>query len=387
MKLITTFFALLFAGGAIAQIPKVQRQLEWFQKGHIIQGVSINQKGDQLVFVKRLRGKDSASSTGTVEEKGVERFFELGPGASRLLDPVIAHYDLKSRRLSLLDYGWAPRFSPNSRRVVYAHQKSPLGSAKIVAGALKGNDIRIFEFNSKRAVTAVAAPRGFLMDPVFTDSARIIYKTGDAVNGPYAAGISFHRYNLLTKKDELLRGARIQHRLYDLMGEVYGQGDHYAFTVYSPQDSAPGLANEYAHLLMRGNDTLHRFGIRHYSNLDFKFALLPQNRLVYLDDNHLMTEDTSFIVTYQAGNMISRKPIDFEFTKAWLSPAGNFLFYINSDHEAFVLRISDFSKTPLPIAKKEIHSVVWAEDEKEVAVVQDHDTQPDTDRLYLFSVN
>ncbi|MCD2424983.1 hypothetical protein LQ567_19520 [Niabella pedocola] len=384
MKGITTLFLLFFVTGIVAQPPKAQLQLEWFQEGHILQGVSMNKQGDELVFVKRLRSKEAG--TATAVPAGTENLVSYGKDTSRLLDPVIAHYDLKSRRLLLLDYGWAPRFSPNSRRVVYAHQEKPLNGARVVAESLKGNGIRIFEFQTKKVIDAVTTTRGFLMDPVFTDSASIIYKTGDAVNGPYAAGISLHRYNLLTKKTELLYGARIRHRLYDLMGDVYGSGSHYAFTVYSPQDSAPGLANEYSHLLMRGQDTLHNFGIRHYSNLDAKFALLPGDQLVYLDDNHLMAEDTSFIVTYQSGNVLSKKPLDMEFSKAWLSPEGRFLFYTNNE-QVFILRIADFTKLQLPLAKKEIHSVVWSDDGHKVAVVQDHDTLPHTDKLYLFSVN
>jgi len=387
MKLITTFFLLLFSGSISAQTPKVQSRLEWFDRGHIIQGVSIANSGDQLVFVKRLRDGSVMPDKNAAAEKQIENLLNAGNDTSRRLDPVVVYYNLAGRQQMLLDYGWAPRFSPNSQRVVYTHQQKPLGDAKVVAGALQGNDIRIFDLRSKKAAVVVAAPRGFLMEPVFTDSARIIYKTGDAVNGPYAAGISFHRYNLVTKKTELLRGAKIQHRLYDLMGEVYGLGDRYAFTVYSPQDSAPGFANEYAHLLMRGNDTLHQFGIRHFSNLDFKFALLPQDRLVYLDDNHLMTEDTSFINYYQSGKLVSKKPVDFEFAKAWLSPDGRFLLYTTGNQEAFLVRLSDFSKTPLPLPKQEIHSVVWAGNGGQLAIVQDHDTLPETDILRLFTVN
>ncbi|MBZ4189797.1 hypothetical protein [Niabella beijingensis] len=385
MKLITTLFLAFFTIGSQAQTPTIQKQAEWFRPGYIIQGVAIGNKGDQLAFVKRLQ--TDTIEAGTTDDRGVDNLLNPKADTARRRDPVVVVYDLKSRRETLLDYGWAPRFSPNDQRIAYAHQLKPVTGTRIVAETFTGNNIRVFEWKTKKAADVISVPRGFLMDPVFSDSATIIYKTGDAVNGPYAAGISLHSYNLVTKTNTLLRGARIQHRLYDLMGEVYGSGAQYSYTVYSPQDSAQGLANEYSHLLMRGNDTLHNFGIRHYSNLDFKFALLPQDQLVYLDDNHLMTEDTSFIVTYHSGKMVSRKPISFEFTRAWLSPEGSFLFYTNNDQESFILRISDFSKMKLPLGKKEIHSVVWADKGRQLAVVQDHETLPGTDQLYLFSVN
>lgn len=386
MKLITTLFLVFFSIGLQAQTPTVRKKAEWSRQGYIIQGVAIGNKEDQLAFVKRLQSDTVA--LGTPDNRGVDNLLDPKPDTARRRDPVVVAYDLKTRRETWLDYGWAPRFSPNDQRIVYTHQAKPVTGPRIVAETFTGNNIRVFEWKTKKTTDIISAPRGFLMDPVFTDSATIVYKTGDAVNGPYAAGISFHSYNLVTKVNTLLRGARIQHRLYDLMGEVYGSGAQYSYTVYSPQDSGQGLANEYSHLLMRGNDTLHNFGIRHYSNLDFKFALLPQQgQLVYLDDNHLMTEDTSFIVTYQSGKIISRKPINFEFTRAWLSPEGSFLFYTNNDQESFVLRISDFSRTKLPLGKKELHSVVWADKGGQLAVVQDHDTLPGTDQLYLFSVN
>src|SRR5690606_37787497 len=144
-----------------------------------------------------------------------------------------------------------------------------------------------------------------------TDSVHILYKTGDAVNGPFAGGIALHRLNLLTKKEELLRGAKIRYRLYDLIGGVYGTGKDYSYILYSPQDSASGIAGEYAHLLMRGKDTLQDFGIRQFNNLDYKFALLPGKKVIYLDDQHLMTEDTSYIVQFENGRTVSKKPVNF----------------------------------------------------------------------------
>lgn len=388
MKIFVSLFLIISPLFLWAQAPRLQQQFNWSQNSHIIQSVAISAKGDQLAFVKRLNPNDSAALKRRFEEDRITE--NLLPGKNDSLrsgDPVVVLINLKNRRLTLIDYGWSPHISPGGSRVVYTHQLFPVASRKITAATQKGNDVKVFFVKDKKTQT-IAAPqaKGFLLDPVFTDSATIIYKTGDAVNGPYAGGVALYRLNLLTKKAALLRGAQIRHRLYDLMGNIYGTGSNYSYMVYSPQDSASGLANEYRHLLLRGADTVQDFGIRRFTNLDFKFAVLPQKQLIYLDDNHLMTGDTSYIVHFKDGKTVSKKPINFEFTRAWLSPDGKYLAYLDSNAFCYVLRINDFSRSRVPLPLKEIYSVTWSDNGRQLAIVQEHPKIPDTDELYLFTV-
>lgn len=272
--------------------------------------MEISAKGDQIVFVKRINPNDSAALKNRFREDGTTE--NLLPGKKdslRIGDPVISLIKLSSKHLTLIDYGWSPHLAPGGGRVAYAHQLQPVTGKKITAATLIGNEIKVFSLKDKKIQTVAAPPaRGFLLDPVFTDSATILYKTGDAVNGPYAGAIALHRLHLLTKKTELLRSARIRHRLYDLVGNIYGTGNNYAYVVYSPQDSTSGLASEYEHLLLHEKDTVQDFGIRRFTNLDFKFAVLPERKLVYLDDNHLMTDDTSYIVYFEREKPCQKSP-------------------------------------------------------------------------------
>ncbi|MBO9617730.1 MAG: hypothetical protein J7539_01735 [Niabella sp.] len=388
MKSAVFIFFMICSLFANAQAPRLQQQFSWSQNNRIIQTVAISAKGDKLVFVKRVNPNDSIALKNRLDEDRTTE--NLLPGKNDSLhsgDPVVSLVNTANKHLTLIDYGWSPHFSPEGGRVVYAHQSLPVAGKKITAAALKGNDIKIFSIKEGKAQT-VAAPqaRGFLLDPVFTDSSTLFYKTGDAVNGPYAGAIALNRLNLLTKKTELLRSAKIRHRLYDLVGNIYGTGNNYSYIVYSPQDSTSGLASEYEHLLLHDKDTVQDFGIRRFTNLEFKFALLPKKTLVYLDDNHLMTDDTSYIVYFEKGKTVSKKPINFEFSKAWLSPDGTYMAYLDSSAACYVLRLSDFSRTPVPLPKKEIYSLTWSDNGQRLAIVQEHPKIPKTDMLYLFTV-
>ncbi|HEX7757727.1 MAG TPA: hypothetical protein VF421_20425 [Niabella sp.] len=388
MKFAVTAFLLFFTFWCRAQQPRVQLELDWSQNSHIIQSVIFSPKEDALAFVKRINPADSAAMKKSFAEDGAtESLLDNNKNTNRYGDPVVTLLNLKTRSLLLIDYGWSPHFSPNGNRLVYTHQANAMAGAKITAAALKGNDIKVLNIKEKKpVVAAVPLAKGLLMDPAFTDSLHIMYKTGDAVNGPYAGGIALNRMNLLTKKTELVRGAKIQYRLYDLIGSIYGTGKEYSYILYSPQDSTSGIAGEYAHLLMRGTDTLQDFGIRQLNNLEYKLALLPDRKVVYLDDQHLMTEDTSYIVQFENGRAVSKKAINFDFTKAYLSPDGKFMLYTDSSLFCYVLRISDFSQTRLPLPQKECYSVAWSANGQQLAVIQEHAKLPDTDQLSVFTV-
>lgn len=383
------FSCILFLSWSIAttaQTPKIQQVFQWSQKNTIIQGVAFNEKGDQVVFVKRQRPDSLPVVSVLPSDKSVKNLLSQPLDTARRRDPVVTQLDLTSGSIILIDYGWSPAFSPGGLQIVYAHQQNPLQGAKIIAPSFKGNDLRLFNIATEQQLTLLKPERSFLLEPVFIDSVNIVYKTGDAVNGPYAAGISLHKYNLKTKKTELVRGARIQHRLYDLMGNVVTNGKEFGYVVYGPQDSAPGLASEYSHLLFKGDDTLHDFGVRHFGNLEGKFAVLPDSKIVYLDDNHLSTEDTSYVTSFKMGKVESKKPLNFEFEQAFLSPDGRFLLYTNNNLEAFLLRVNDFSSIQLPVDKKNIYSVAWLQNGARFALVQEAVSESNTDILRVFSV-
>lgn len=386
MRFFSCILFLSFSVATIAQTPKIQQVFQWSQKNTIIQGVAFNEQGNHVAFVKRQQPDSLPVVSILPSDKNIKNLLPQPLDTTRRRDPVITQLDLTNGSTTLIDYGWSPAFSPNGSQIVYAHQQTALQGAKIIASSFRGNDLRLFNTTTGQQLTLLKPERSFLLEPVFIDSVTIVYKTGDAVNGPYAAGISLHKYNLKTKKAELVRGARIQHRLYDLMGNIVTGGKQFGYVVYSPQDSTHGLASEYSHLLFKGADTLHDFGVRHFGNLEGKFAVLPDSKIVYLDDNHLSTEDTSYVTSFKLGKVESKKPLNFEFEQAFLSPDGRFILYTNNNLEAFLLRVSDFSSIQLTVDKKNIYSVAWLQNGARFALVQESAAEPNTDILKVFSV-
>lgn len=386
IRIVALFLFLIVYITAIAQGPKIEKYFEWFQKDHIIQSPVFANRSDEIAFAKRYMIRNSTKKTMPVEERGTESLLPNIGVSSRYNDPVIALLNTKTRLLLLIDYGWSPAFSPNDRLITYVRQQLPIQERKIYAGTLRGNDIRVFNKSTKTAELAVAAKNNFYLEPVFTDTLHIVYKNGDAVNGPFAGAISFNKININTKKQEAVVKSRIQYRLYDLMGDVYQIKNRTAYTLYSPRDSGIGMANEYAHLLLDGKDTLFDFGTRHYNNLEYKFAVDSANQIIYLDDNHLTAEDTNYLAKYKAGILIEKKPIGFDYVKAYLSPDGKKMVYVNNDLEIFIINTTNFQRTQISLPKKEYHAIVWSGDASKMAVIQDHSTIPNTDAIYLFKV-
>ena len=343
---------------------------------------SFSQNSGEIALVLQL--KNDSLLAGNLSMPGNESWL-IKPDSIRKNDPVITLLSPPQNRVSYVDYGWEPSFSPDDKMIVYTGQVKPIGKKKIIAGALQGNSIKIFN-KSTGAVSLLASPSlKFFLDPVFFDSVTVLFKTGDAVNGPFGGGVSLSRINLLSQKQEMVQMPEIKHQFYKLIGDVYKIKKKPAYIVYSPEDSGRGMANEYAHLLLSGKDTLHHFGIRRFCNLDNKIAIDKSDHIVYLD-TRMSDEDTSFIVTYQGNNIIDKKPILFDYKEAFLSPGGRFLLYFTGDNEVFIANTGNFEKTGLGLPPKDIHSITWSLDGSKLAIVVDYPQKPYTDILYLFEV-
>ncbi|WP_114790013.1 hypothetical protein U0035_11890 [Niabella yanshanensis] len=386
---VLTFSLLLLAGKLLhGQPPKAEPTAEWFQQGYYILNPVFSRTTTEIAFARRLSGKDSSMNPQKTFAVGATaNYLPKNSTDSRLLDPVISILNYKNRQFTLVDYGWGPAFSTNDNRLAYAFQLAPLQRPdRLYAETYKGNTIKIFN-KSTRKIEEVAKPTSnYLLDPFFVDSLKLVYKTGDRVNGPYGGAVSFSEVDLASKRTRLVRQPGIKYRLYELMGEPYLVRNQLAYIVYSPADSGSGMASEYRHLLLSEKDTLHDFGIRKFTNLNYKFAVNASQELLFLDDEHFMAEDTNYLVKYKKEHLLGKRPLNPDYFRGYLSPDGRWLFYLTQDMGAFLVNTKDLSQIEMAISKKDLHAVVWSADGNKLGLVQDHESLAGTDKLLIFTL-
>lgn len=371
-----------------AQAPRAEKTASWFQQGYYILNPVFGNTTGEVAFVRRYSGRDtSVNPQASFLQAATGNYLPQNSIAARQLDPVVSIWDYTKRQLSLIDYGWAPAFSTNDNRLAYAFQAVPLKNPNyIYAEAYKGNTIKIFNRVSRTAAEAARPAGSYLLDPFFTDSLKLVYKTGERVNGPYGAAVSLSEIDLRNNTTTLIRQPGIRYRLYELIGETVWAGAKLAYIVYSPADSGSGMAGEYRHLLLSGKDTLHDFGVRKFTNLTYKFAVTAGPELLFLDDEHFMAEDTNYLVTYKNNRVVERKPLSKNYFRGYLSPDGRYLFYLTQAMEAYLVNTKDLSQTKLPLSGKELHAIVWNAAGNKLALVQDHERLAGTDEITIFTL-
>ena len=377
---------LAIAGNAFAQNPRVEKLAEWYQQGYYIINPVLSSTTDELAFVRRFSSSDSLDTANLPEDNAIS-YLSKEAVRARPYDPVVCLFNTNNRQLSILDFGWAPVFSPRANRIAYAGQQLPLQKQdKLYANAYKGNNIKVFNQVTHSTEVVASAATNFLLDPFFADSIHLIYKLGAQVNGPYGAGISFNEVNLQSKQIRPISLPTIKSFQYVLAGKAILVNKRLAYTLYSPADSGSSMAGRYHHLLISGKDTLHDFGVQNFTNLNHKFAYNRDNQLVYLDDQHYMAEDTNYLLTYKGHRMPEKKAIHFKYDKSYLSTGGKYLLYITSEEEIYLLNLKNLRKTKIELPARDLHAVAWNEDESKIALVQDHETMAGTDKITIFNI-
>src|SRR5690606_812240 len=130
----------------------------------------------EVAFVCRLSGRDSSIDARSFREKATVSHLPKASENNRLFDPVVSVFDYKTRRLTLIDYGWAPVFSTNNNRLAYAYQLNPLQKQdRLYAQAYQGNSIRVFNRSARHAEEVARPLNSYLLSPFFTDSLKLIY--------------------------------------------------------------------------------------------------------------------------------------------------------------------------------------------------------------------
>jgi len=385
MKILLQIVILLtFTVCTFGQSPKVTMYFNWYKKNYIIQNPSFAHSDTEILFVRQFYIPDGHEAEG--REQYVESLLSKADKEKRFADPVVSILNLKTKRLTQVDYGWTPTFSSDDKKIIYSYQAVPISGKRVLAETLNGNKIKMYNRHSKIYEIVAAPEQTFLLDPIFLDSTTIVYKIGDAVNGAYGGGVAFNQINLLTNKNKPLYTAQKNYGLFNLVGDIYRTNNEIYYTVYIPQDSASWMANKYSHLLLNSNGVVHDFGKGSFKSIEGKFGIDEEGGFIYLDDDHNLRTDKNILLKYKDNKILYKNELPFEYNKASMSPNGKYLLFYNNDNGIFLMDINTFTKTKITLPETEVYSVVWSDNSTKLAIVQGHEKLQDTDLISLFDV-
>jgi len=380
--LLQTIILLTAAIGAFGQTPTVTKYFDWYKKNYIIQHPAFAHADTELLFVRQLYIPDGHAGEG--RKQYIESLLSKAGKEKRFADPVVAILNLRTKKLTPVDYGWAPSFSPDDKKIVYSYQSVPISGKRVLAETLTGNNIKIYNRLSKKHDIIASPEKTFLLDPIFLDSTTIIYKVGDAVNGAYEGGVAFNQINLQTKTNKPLYPVQKDHGLFHLAGGIYRICNETYYTVYIPQDSSSWMANNYAHLLLHSNGIAHDFGKGPFKSLEGKLGIDKEGALLYLDDDHQLKAEKNMLIKYKDNKIVYQKELEFEYHKASMSPNGKYLLWYDYDNGIFIMDTDSFTSTKLALPETEVYSIAWSDSSTRLAIVQGHEKLADTDLISLF---
>jgi len=383
-SLLRIIILLTLTAPALGQSPKVTKYFEWYKKNYIIQNPCFAHSESEILFVRQFYIPDGHEAEG--RDQYVESLLLKAEEEKRFADPVVSLIQLKTKKLTEIDYGWSPAFSSDDKKIIYSYQTVPISGKRVLAETLKGNKIKMYDRLSKKYEIVASPQQSFLLDPIFVDSSTIIYKVGDAVNGAYGGGVGFNEINISTKKINSLYTKRKNHGLYNLVGDIYQTTKGIYYTVYIPQDSSTWMANNYSHLLLGSTGVVHDFGKGAFRSIEGKLGIDSEGDLLYVDDDHDLRSEKNKIIKYKDNKIVYTRELTFEYNKASMSPNGKYILFYNSDNGIFIMDTNSFGKTKLALPETEVYSVVWSDNSTRFAIVQGHEKLQDTDVISLFEV-
>ncbi|GAB3244737.1 hypothetical protein GCM10027346_42650 [Hymenobacter seoulensis] len=358
----------------MAATPVVEAYFSWHQAGRYILDIDFAPRTSELALVLQYQ-RQPVSHDGPPPPLPVN---------DRSEDPTISLLRTDTRQLIRVDYGWTPTFSPDGQLLAYSYQMRPMPNRRALASTFTGNPIRIYDRTTRRVTTVARPARTFLFEPRFASPQELVYQIGDTVNGSYAGGVGLLQLNLRTQRTDTLYAVQRSHGHYHLLGGVWpGAGELY-YSVAVPQDHSIWMANAYEHQLYTRRGLAQSFGLSSEAYVDDLIGLRPVGEAVLVGQGQ-DTADTRYYLSYwRKGKGQRERALPSQFTKAVLSPDGQYLFYLTQEGQAFVLNTDTFQQTTLSTGEAEVQTVQWAADSRRLALIQSSEKLPATDVVHLY---
>lgn len=204
LLLVTVFLSISSAAVGQAGVPAVKRDLVWSQPESEISYPKFSPDGNFIVLETRVHWPDGEEAEGLPDSffKQLEARQAKDP---RFADPVVKLIDLSGRTACEVRYGTNPTVSSDNKKIAFSRQRKPITGLRTLAETQDGNDIQIFNCETKQARTLVRPTTGFLDDPTFIgDGQSVVYTVNEATNGDMSGPVAVEKVALDSGQAESL---------------------------------------------------------------------------------------------------------------------------------------------------------------------------------------
>jgi hypothetical protein len=342
---------------------------EWYSEGHEIYSPAFSPSGDEVVFVKKFHEPDGHEAEVLGEGKPpVIRSFD---DTSRDGDPEVVSVDIGSGTLRQIGYGWEPVYSPDDHRIAFAFQTNPITGKRVLASALEGNVIQVFDRDSASPVQLSHPDVDYLYlsNPLFSpDASYLAYAFSDAINGAYGGEVGVGVVNLSEDGNHGILPPEKQHDLNRLVGPIYWDGDRIIVQRMTPMSGGTFLANRYDCELLMLNpeanepEVIYSWGERKLDALrDLSYRVTGDGKVLLYDDSWVRLDPASKAVSpLKGGNRLSANSL--------ISPDATLAFTVN-EQKAEVREIKSGSVVSEFDVAGTFQSAAWSEDSDRIALV------------------
>jgi len=260
----------------------------------------------------------------------------------------------------------------------------PISGYRIIASTSNGNEIRLYNRNTRKKKVIASPEKSSFMYPIFVDSTHILWEISEPVNGSYGGGSGLVLYDIAKQRSETIRHPVYAYKKYSIIEGIYRWRNSIAYIITLPVDSFYSY-----HSKFESNGTvIVDLQKEEYKDLFSKVAVDSNGNILYLDDDHELRSEKNYLIRYNSsGKQIGKKELPFKYDHAYMSPSAAYLLYVGLDEHFYLVNLKTFRKVRMPLPARELHSITWSQDCGKFAVVQDSEEFGDTDVLWLFRIS
>ena len=180
----------------------------WSRAEHEVYSPRFSPDGRRVAFVINGHWPDGGELVGMDEKRYAELRAKLDAKTKadpRWNDPRIVVLDLDTKKLTEVDFGYDPAFSPDGATLAYQRQKKVITGRRILADTLEGNSICLWHSETGKSEILIEPEKDYLASPLFSpDGRKLAYAQAGHANGAWGGDLGVMLYDFESKKSEPL---------------------------------------------------------------------------------------------------------------------------------------------------------------------------------------